>query len=431
MRGETGLATVASHAATLLAAVAVTLHGLASAARAQAPLLTSPTSWHFRSALAFAYDSFGQRYTVAEEDTLDLIDEMSGRWIAGVEHRGSTWFELANSLGIGQEATRNDTHLGLRWRGRSLDVHFLDDLRAKAYRDLTQFTLSSDYLTNIARLSLTVWPVGPWRVRGTSRLENARFFQRSRYNYDYVRHDVGGEVERRWGVFSNLRAGYAYSQRDVPDSAAIDYRAQRLTAGWTQELGSHTLTLDQWLERRRYRDPGTRSPYVDYQGTATLSAAVGANTRLRPSYRASLITYDYPDSIYTDATEQSVELVLERELGTSTSLGVGPRGEFRRTGSIFDRPYDQWGLKGTLSYLPGPSLWVQVSSEFGVRTHRAGSDLLFSDYIYNWTTLMLSWRFPPRMNLDLFFSVEPEDHADDRNDTTTLLLSAALTFALL
>ena len=36
----------------------------------------------------------------------------------------------------------------------------------------------------------------------------------------------------------------------------------------------------------------------------------------------------------------------------------------------------------------------------------------------------------PRMNLDLFFSVEPEDHADDRNDTTTLLLSAALTFAL-
>ena len=130
------------------------------------------------------------------------------------------------------------------------------------------------------------------------------------------------------------------------------------------------------------------------------------------------------------ASEQSIELVLEREVTGTTTLGVGPRGEFRRTDSIFDRPYDQWGFKATVSYLPGPSLWLQVSNEFGVRNHLAGSELLFTDYIFNWTTFMLSWHFPPRLNLDLFFSVEPEDHADDREDTTTLLLSTALTFAL-
>jgi len=401
-----------------------------SPAGAQDLLAAPERAWILRSSVALAYDSFGQRYTVADDDTLDLIDELSGRWILGLEHRGNAWFELANSLGIGQEATRNDTHLGLRWRARTLDVQILDDLHTKAWRELSQYTLSSDYLTNTARLLVTVWPVGPWRLRGTGRLENAHFMQRSRYNYDYWRHDLGAEVERRWGVFSELRGGYSYGRREVPDSTAIDYRAHRITAGWTQEFGAHTLTLDQWVERRRYRDTGTRSPYLDYEADLTLSAALGMSTRLRPAYRALVTNYDLPDSIYTDATEQSVEILLERELTPNTTLGVGPRGEFRRTGSLFDRPYDQWGLKGTLSYLPGPSLWVQFSNEIGVRTHRAGSEVLFTDYLFNWSTLMLSWHFPPRLNLDLFFSLEPEDHADDRDDTTTLLVSTALTFGL-
>jgi hypothetical protein len=87
-------------------------------------------------------------------------------------------------------------------------------------------------------------------------------------------------------------------------------------------------------------------------------------------------------------------------------------------------------LKGTLSYLLGPSLWIQFSNELGTRTYGSGSDLLLTDYIFNWSTLMLSARVPPGLLLDLFFSLEPENHVESENDLTTLLLSAALTVPL-
>lgn len=389
----------------------------------------SPARWRLRSSAAIAYDSFGQTYTIADKDTLDLIDELSGRVILGVERQGRTWFDLANSLSVGQEATRDDVHLGLRRRSNNLDFLLIDDLHLKAWRDLSQYSLSSDYLSNSARVSVVIWPQRPWRLRLTERLDSAHFEQRTRYNYDYVRNDVGGELERRWGVFSSLRAGYSWGATQVPDSSAIDARTHRVSTGWIQEVGVHTLTWEQTLERRRYRDPETRSPYFDYQGTLTASAALGSVVRLRPAYRALLIDYDQPDSVYANASEQSIELILEGELNERATLGAGPRGEFRRTENIFDRPYDQWGVKGTLSYLAGSALWVQFSNEVGVRRYRDATAFL-TDYLYNWTTLILSARLPPRLTFDLFFSLEPEDHDDDRNDTTTILVSTALTLAL-
>ncbi len=389
----------------------------------------SAARWRLRSSAAIAYDSFGQSYTIADKDTLDLIDELSGRIVLGLERQGRTWFELANSLSIGQEATRDDVHLGLRRRGQDLDLMLVDDLHVKAWRDLSQYALSSDYVSNTARLTAVLWPQRPWRLRLTERVESARFEQRTRYNYDYVRNDLGGEIERRWGVFSSLRAGYAWGAAQVPDSSAIDARTHRLSTGWIQELGVHTLTWEQTLERRRYRDSETRSPYLDYQGTLTASAALGSVVRLRPAYRALVIDYDHPDSVYANASEQSIELLVEGEWNERTTLGAGPRGEFRRTENVFDRPYDQWGVKGTISYLAGSALWVQFSNEVGVRRYRAGTALL-TDYLYNWTTLILSARLPPRLTFDLFFSLEPEDHDDDRNDTTTILVSTALTLAL-
>ncbi|MFQ5600197.1 MAG: hypothetical protein ACE5G2_06545 [Candidatus Krumholzibacteriia bacterium] len=390
----------------------------------------APAAWRFQPSISFTYDSFGQRYTIADEDTLDLVDEMSGQLVTSLVHTGRTSVELKNMLGVGEEATRNDLLVSLRRRFGALDLRLTDDLRYKAYREHSDYGLSSDYLTNTARAIATWRLAGRWRLRIDDRFELADFAERTRYNYDYVRNDIGGEVERRYGILSTLRSGYSYGWRSVPDSTEIDYQRHLIEAHWDQEFGLHTLAVGQLLERRLYGDPTVRSHYVDYQTTMSFSASLRPELRLRPEYTASIITYDTPDSVYSDASEQSFELILERDLSDRTTLGVGPGGEFRRTNSSFDRAYNQWSLKGTLSYLAGSSLWVQFTNELGVRSYLAGDDILYSDYIFNWTTLYLSYEFVPRLTLDLFFSMNPESHDDEQNNTTTLLASTAITWGL-
>ena len=69
--------------------------------------------WRFLPSAGLAYDSFGQKYVLADNDTLDLVDELSGRFTADLEHRGRTEFRLRNTFGYGQQAVRNDVQMWL------------------------------------------------------------------------------------------------------------------------------------------------------------------------------------------------------------------------------------------------------------------------------------------------------------------------------
>ena len=252
---------------------------------------------------------------------------------------------------------------------------------------------------------------------------------RDPYSLDYTLHDAGAEVERVYGIFSSLRAAYTYGTRSVPDSTAIAYRRHLVVAEWNHEIGPHSLGLEQRLERRLYHDPSARSHFLDYDATLSLGLALQPRLRLRPSYRADLISYDTPDhSLFSDSSDQTLEVLLEGDASEWTTLALGPRAEFRRTESDLDRAYNQWGLKGTVSFLSGPSLWIQFTDEVGVREHLAGDVTISTDYVYNWSTLYVSWQLLQRLGFDLYFSISPESHKDNANDTTTILLSTALTY---
>jgi hypothetical protein len=387
-------------------------------------------SWSFRPMIALAYDSFGQSYTISEVDTLDLVDEASARLVATLLHRGRTHFEVRNALGLGQEATRNDLFVNLRRQLGALDLRVINDLHYKAYRARSDFQLSSDYITNSARVIATLSLSPAWRLRLDNRFETAHFTSRTRYNYDYTRNDAGAEIEKRWGIFSSMRLGYTYGGRSVPDSLAIGYQRQRVHVGLTQGFGSHLLVAEQMFERRVYRMPTARSDFFDSAGRVSASLSLSEKVRLRPEYRAVITLYDTPDSVYSNADEHVAELILERDLNARATLGVGPRAEFRRTQSSFDRPYDQFGIHGMISYIAGSGFWVEFSNELGVRSHLGAGDQLLTDFVYNWTTLYLSYRFASALTFDLFFSFTPENHKDSRYDTTTILASTALTWAL-
>ncbi|UCE04029.1 MAG: hypothetical protein JSW67_07620 [Candidatus Latescibacterota bacterium] len=395
-----------------------------------AELQPAATSWSFRPTVALAYDTFGQSYTISEVDTLDLVDEASARLVATLLHRGRTHFEVRNALGLGQEATRNDLFVNLRRQLGALDLRIINDLHYKAYRPRSDFQLSSDYITNSARVIAALSLSPAWRLRLEDRFETARFASRTRYNYDYTRNDVGAEIEKRWGIFSSMRLGYTYGGRSVPDSLAIGYQRQRVHVGLTQGFGSHLLVVEQMFERRTYRIPTVRSHFFDTAGRLSASLSLSEKVRLRPEYRAVVTLYDRPDSVYSSANEHVTELILERDLSARATLGVGPRAEFRRTQSSFDRPYDQFGIHGMISYIAGSDFWVEFSNELGVRSHLGAGDRFLTDFVYNWTTLYLSYRFASALTFDLFFSLTPENHSDSRYDTTTILASTALTWAL-
>jgi hypothetical protein len=238
-------------------------------------------------------------------------------------------------------------------------------------------------------------------------------------------------VERDYGLLSSLRLGYAFGTRSVPDSSVIDYRRHLMTSDWQHDFGSHGFAMDHRLERRLYGDPGVRSHFLDYDGGINGRLSLLSMLRLRPDYRAAVLRYDTPDSIYSDSTDHAAELLVEGDAGEHTTVALGPRGEFRRTQGGIDRAYDQWGVKGRVDFTAGTRFWIQFTEEIGKRTHRgAADDELYSDYIFNWTTLYLTYEPLRNLTLDLFFSLNPENHTIDTSNTTTLLVSTSLTYGL-
>jgi len=392
-----------------------------------------PGGWVWGSSLAFLYDSFGQRYEIADEDTLDLVDEMSGNLVLSLDRTGRTAINLRNTFGYGEEAVRNDFLGSLRRTWGRLDLRLEEDFRYKNYNANSAYLLSSTYWVSRSRAQLRWKLSDSWRLAFDERWELTDVQERSRYNYDYRRADHGVELQRNFGFFSMLRGGYIFGTRAVPDSTVIDYERHAVTVGWLQELGRHSLSMDQIIERRTYGDPSVRSHYLDWQGNVSGTLVLRDKLRLRPVYRLWVVEYDQPDSVFANSSEQSLEVLLEGDLGPRTSLGVGPRLETRRTESLFERSYDQLGLKGSISVFAGTRFWLQFTNEIGVRKHldvARDTQSFFTDYIFNWTTVYLSWRFLRQASLDSFLSLNPESHEDAANNTVTLLMSASLTWRL-
>ena len=412
--------------ALLLAAASAAAQDLPPGGRA--PGIVPATSWRFLPSAGIAFDTFGQRYVVAEAETLDVLDEWSGRLTTTLERHGRTQLRIRNTLGLGQEATRDDFYLTLARSDGRIDFRLEEELRFKAYTENSDYSLSSDYLVNQTRLSGVFRFGNRWRLRAADRFEWTNFERRDRYNYDYTANDLGATLERAYGYFSWLGAGYAYGMRTVPDSSVIDYRRHVLTADWQHDIGIHAAGMDHRLERRLYGDPNVRSHSLDYEGGVNGRIGLRPAVRLRPDARARVIRYDRPDSVYANSVEPAVELLLEGDASPNAVIAIGPRAEFRRTQGGIDRPYNQWGLKGSVTWSVGSKLWLQFSDEIGVRSHLAGDALLFSDYVFNWSSLYLTWEPLQRLAFDLFFSLEPEDHDDQDDNTTTLLLSTSLTY---
>jgi hypothetical protein len=401
---------------------------LAQGAPAAAALPPSPAGgWSFLPSIALAYDSFGQRYVIAEEDTLDLLDEVSTRLATALERQGRTKLALRNTLSLGQEATRNEVLASLARTQGPLELRTEHEFRLKAYVPGSDYGLSSDYWSGTSRATALLRVAARWRLRVDDRFEWTVFDSTDRYNYDYRLNDTSAEVERQYGLLSSLRLGYTYGARAVPDSSAIDYRRHRVHADWDHDLGPHAVRLGQRLERRSYGDGAVRSPYVDYGGELGGQVGLHPRLRLRPEYQAAVLRYDRQDSVYSDTDEQSAEVLLEGDLSESAVLALGPRVEFRRTTSVIDRAYNQLGLKGSVTYALGSVLWIQFTDEIGLRKHLAGDDALITDYVFNWSTLYLTWQPRRRLAFDLFFALNPELHDDETNDTTTILLSTSLT----
>jgi hypothetical protein len=399
------------------------------AGSAPAAVLAPPGGWFFAPGFSLAYDSFGQRYAVTDDDTLDIVDEISARMHATLEHRGRTRFRLQNTFGYGQEALRNDLLATFEQPlTPRFELRVQQELRYKGYDQASDDAFANDYVVGTTRAA-AIWRWSQaWRLRVDERFEWAWFDSTDRYNYRYRLQDLGGEIERQYGLFSSLRAGYSHGSRAVPDSIEIDYRRHMGLLDWQHDVGRNQFGIQARAERRRYRDPRARSHSWDAGGEVDARLALHPRVRLRPALRGVWTRYDRPDSLWSNAGEHAVEMLVEGDVSPSTVLALGPRGEFRRTGGGIDRAYNQWGLKGSVTLSLGSTLWLQFTEEVGVRSHLAGDDLLYSDFTFNWTTLYLAWQPLPRLGLDLFCSVNPESHADDFDDSTTLLLSTAITY---
>ncbi|HER19757.1 MAG TPA: hypothetical protein ENO14_01780, partial [Chromatiales bacterium] len=211
------------------------------------------------------FDSFQERYSIIDSDTLDSINEFRSRLSLGYA-RGSVLedfmqFEARTMAGEDGFDYSGSATLIERLTRRAR-IGFGADISHRAYRDNSAYEFANDYsryyLRGYGRLQLT--PVAA--LRFTDRVEGVDYDRRTDFDYDYLRNTVELDAEWDWNLTNFVTTGFAFTTMSIPDTTEIQYRS------WSPQLELR-LAPEQHLrliayvdvERRLYAHEPVRSSF--------------------------------------------------------------------------------------------------------------------------------------------------------------------------
>ncbi len=387
------------------------------------------------------YDSFSERYTILDADTLDRVNEWRSRlhlgWSRGRILRN--YFQVETRALLGQDDS--ETALALRATRRlpgrpgsrlSVDV----DLLRRAFGQNTTLQFPNDYDRFHALTYARIAVAPSVAVRIADRVEVLDYQRRTEFDYDYTRHQVSAAVYYDRSFATTLSGGVRRTSLSIPDSSEIEYTA------WTPfvELRTmpslnHIAWVSAAMERRLYRPEGTRNSYWNILATGGIEWNVRDPMGVVVENRVDWYNYDSETGVYFDSMENRT-IVLARYAPTErlrAGLG-GAWGRFRSAQSRDDE-YNERGAMVRIHYTPSPAAWFDVEYERGRRRYPAYSpdasidaESVFSDYDYDRVSVLAGWRFLDGLSLNLFVDYQPEDHEREGDDATATLFSANLSW---
>lgn len=388
--------------------------------------------------LEAGFDSFQERYSIVDEDTLDSITEFRSR--ASLGYMNGTflknYFHLEGRTLIGDdsyETTGRINFTKLFQASGTTRFGFDGDATRRTFRDNSSYDFANDYTRIYFRTYLKKAFNKSFSVRLSDRFEHHNFDERTEFDYDYLRNRITLAGEFDWDLTTYVNAGIGFTTMSIPDSAEIEYRAFTPSIEFRHDAGLYKrLVLHSSLERRHYIHETTRSSFW------AAFTAFSTQWPLADSYSVTfdndleLYNYGSNSDVYFDYAENRSAMLLNYNRSWSLRLGAGPTYGFFVSDYSHEDEYNEYGGKFSLEYNKGTQAWISLAYEPGRRFYSAftaGDDeAIFSDYTYHRISAFSNVKLWDGVSLSGLLDYQPEDHEREGDDATATLFSMSVTY---
>lgn len=376
---------------------------------------------------ALGYDTFIDRFTILEADTVESIEELYlglGGWLAlGSANRLS----IGNLCRVGTQTIDDNLDLDAATGPGPSRLALRGTVRLKHFQPGSDYESGNDYVQTNAALQFRREVSERLRMKLQSRFELIDYEDLTIFDYDYSYADVGAEIEAGSSFENAVQVGGAFGHRDVPDTTALSYDRvlAELEARLTSARGA-ALRVSSLGDRKSYRESVRSSSwsvlsFVDLDMNTL--GAVAWSLRLE----SELTLYDRPDTIYFDTHFLRGGVKLRFPIGAASGVFVEPRYARMLCGDFPEERYWEGSTAVGVDLMRNGDFWVHASYEPGYRGYSLDPNELYSDFWFHRLSLMANVPLPAEMSLGLFVTHDPERHSRRVDDFSVTLVTAEVT----
>jgi hypothetical protein len=404
---------------------------------------TAPTGVRLTGSAGIGFDSFREKYSIVDRDTLDGVNEFRTRLSLGLAAGtfARDYFLLEGRVQYGDDTYVSGGRLKLMkllFRGATR-LGLEGDYARRQFGDNSSWQFPNDYDRLFVRGYFKQSLGRYFALRLTDRLEYQDFEHRTEFDYDYHRNRVSLDAEFDWNLTTLLNMGMSFATMEIPDSTEIEYQAFGPTFEFRHFGGLYQRTAVQAaLERRDYVAGSPRSSFMSVLAFLIAEWPIAQTMSVLLENDFEFYRYDYSDPVYFNYVENRTALLLKMNPSFNLSYGAGPTYGFLESRVSGEDVYRELGAKLALEYNRGAVAWVSFAYEPGKRSYAAFTDAtgiaddvsLFSDYTYHRLSLFANVRVWDGLSFSAFFDFSPEDHEREGDDATATLVSLSLTYFL-
>ncbi len=403
-------------------------------------ILSSLPAWgestgRVKGTIEAGFDTFREKYSIVEEDTLDEVTEFRSRLRLGYLS-GNRFRDFLHIEGEAV-ASKNNYDGG----GRVAFVSLFRTLRfgmdaegmVRRFRSNSTYAFPNDYERYNLRTYLQKSLTPAISLRLSDCLERMDFDQTTEFDYDYWKNGfyLSGDFQSAITTLFSVDCGYI--AKSIPDTNEISYRSYSARFDFQAYPGlNKQILLSAGAERRVYKHKPAKSPF--WSITNDISLAPFSNGPFGITLENSLESYiyDLSSDVYFSYVENKSAILASYNQSMDFHVRAGPTYAFLSSHFSSEDRYREIGGKLTLEYYQGTKIWISLSYEPGRRFYASSdaqdSESIFSDYTYNRLILFMLAKLWNNLSINSFLNHEPEYHEKKGDDSTITLLSLSLTY---
>ncbi len=383
------------------------------------------------NSLMVGYDSFMDRFTILERDTMETIHDF---------HAG-----LNNSFRLRRERIKANIQSFFRYGNQTINENLDSELSLsltpsaklnlssnfhwKKFRQTSDYPMGNDYIQSNNSIRLKHNMGKTYRINFRGRFELIDYRKRTDFDYDYYYYDAGASF-RAGSYTGNLIDLGAYTgYRESPDTTQLNFRRNIVNLD-IQLSGGEQITFNSNIfgDRRKYRT-NARSSYWTWFSYSSLKIRSGKRWWYL-NLDTEFIQYDTTSEVFFDTYFARLGIKPKFELASTVSLFLEPRLAGLYCPRLYEEEYVELSIIAGLDILGAGNYWLTCSVEPGHRNYLAEDNDLYSDFYLARISLMGSVSLPLATELNLFVSHDPEYHSrrDDNFSITLVSLSLSRDF---